>query len=136
MKWQKNVIWLGLIGILLAAVPAGAQGLCASTGLTCFQNQPQWGPGDRCYFGVMCCNGHPDDPVEGELTVIMELAGFFWFWPSWGSYDYEIITIPACSCETLIIMDFILPDDPIVTTLAFYGHLIIEGTEYNCNFEL
>ncbi len=101
-----------IVSIVCMFVPVvSADGLCPSTGIRCVQNQETYEPGDHVILSARVCNGHPTESIEGDLFLVLDVFGSYFFYPSWSTtLDYVPWTIPACSCEEYIFLDFIVSE--------------------------
>jgi hypothetical protein len=97
---------IGLSGFSLHALEF--TGECPPTGTTCMANQEIYHPGDTFILSVKSCN-HEKKDLNVALFLLFEIYGQFYFWPTFDKYfDYSIMTIPACSCVSQTIFEFVI----------------------------
>jgi len=67
-------------------------------------------PGDLCYLNAICTNSGPGRN-NLMLFVVLGVYGDFFFWPSWGSFDFEVVDLPLEEKTVPIIPEFNWPEN-------------------------
>lgn len=83
---------------------------CVEFSVTLDMGSDYFCPGDTCFLDAIICN--PEEPQYLPLWIILDIAGMYWFAPSWSDeIDYLISSpIPSGWSRLSILPAFIWPD--------------------------
>lgn len=103
-------------------------------GVYLWMNRTSFHAGDPFDLRIEMCN--PGAPYSAELFLLLDVAGAFWFWPSWSEdIDFMEIVTPDHAAATIKIMAFQWPDlTTSVLGAGFWTALLREG-ELACGYD-
>lgn len=83
--------------------------------------------GDPCACWITLQNPSSNRMDDVPLVVLIEAGGQFFFWPSYGSFDYETVTLPS-GLETFEILDeFEWPEIGAAGSANWFATLMTPG---------
>lgn len=83
-------------------------------------------PGDICWLQAHVCNDGTETLPEMPMFVLLDVAGSYWFWPTWSNdIDYDIRDFESGRTTVEIIPEFTWPDNSSAFNDAkFYGAIL------------
>ncbi len=104
---------------------------CTETGVTLWMPAHSFAPGDPCACTATVCNSGATSLVNYPLFVLLDIAGTYYFAPSFTAYDnYADIypNFPVGETEVDVLPEFIWPDGAgTFSGCMFYGALTDPG---------
>lgn len=89
---------------------------CEETGVTLEMPSYEFRAGDLCYLWVWICNQTGDIISGYPLFVFLDVFGYYWFAPSWVSYnqteeiDFYDLSFPVGITRVEVVDEFLWPD--------------------------
>ena len=107
-------------------VPPTSTPECSTLGVTLSMPGDLFSQGDVCWVQAIICNDGSETISGIPLVVVLDLAGSFWFWPSWTpAFDYELMSFEPGQTIVEIIPEFIWPIySPAFSDAVFYGAML------------
>ncbi len=111
---------------LTVAYAPSSPNACSNTGVTLWMPSHSFSPESPCGCVAMVCNAE-SSAIANPLFVILEVAGAYYFAPSFGPYDHyldEYPTFPPGRTQVTVLPEFIWPQGVgSFSGCTFYGAL-------------
>lgn len=86
-----------------------------------------YGSGDICWLKAHVCNDGPQTLRNIPLFVVLDVAGAYWFWPTWSSeIDYDSRDFDPGRTIVEIIPEFTWPENSSAYDGAMFHGAILD----------
>lgn len=93
-------------------IPPTATPECDGLGVTLWMPSDDFGPGDPCSCKVEICNPGPETYNNVPLFIVLDIAGSYFFAPSYSDFDkYILAEVPPGASDFEILQEFDWPTE-------------------------
>lgn len=79
-------------------------------GVTLYMPSHDFSPGDPCSCRVTIANPGPETYSSVMLFVVLDIAGSYFFWPSFSDFDYQTVSVAVGSFDIMVLPEFPWPE--------------------------